>query len=169
MLQWVKQQLKHATASQRPAKTCFLLNQKQPPQPLCMWMATTGSSLRWLPKTDAGDVTSSLSLSPSHTHSLPPSLPLSLSSCVPRLESSSDSVHLTSGSGTQTQNSRTTALFLIYKSSPTLYIWAQDMGAGIKKRRWWWGGVLSCPCTHQQPLPFTSMRVVDELLPRGAF
>ena len=61
---------------QTPARTCFLLNQKQPTQPLCIWTTATGSSLRLPPKPGTRDVTSSLFLflclththTPTHTH-----------------------------------------------------------------------------------------------------
>lgn len=85
-------------------------------QSSCIWMATKGSSLRLLPKTSTGDVTSSLPPSHINTHalslspSLPPSLLLSLPPRVSWLESSSDSVQPTSGSETQTQSSRPSSL-----------------------------------------------------------
>lgn len=58
-------QLQRATITQRPANTCFLLKQKQPDQPLCIWVVTAGSSLRLLPQTGTGgDATSFPLLSP---------------------------------------------------------------------------------------------------------
>lgn len=71
-------QLQRATITQRPANTCFLLKQKQPDQPLCIWVVTAGSSLRLLPQTGTGRNATSfplLSFSPytnTHTHCLFP-------------------------------------------------------------------------------------------------
>lgn len=62
-------QLQRATITQRPANTCFQLKQKQPDQPLCIGVVTTGSSLRLLPQTGTGgDATSFPLLSPSPVH-----------------------------------------------------------------------------------------------------
>lgn len=69
-------QLQRATITQRPANTCFLLKQKQPDQPLCIWVVTAGSSLRLLPQTGTGRNATSfplLSFSPytnTHTHTV---------------------------------------------------------------------------------------------------
>lgn len=160
MLKSAKQQLKHATTAQRPASTCFLLNQKQPNQPLCIWMATTGSSLGLLPQTGTGDVTFfplSLSLflhkhAHTRTHMLPPShLP---SPCLFPLVSPDRRAPQTVFTPPQAlrHSYRAAGLqpFSLFMNQVQLkYIWAKDRWAAQRatkrKRRGW---VLSCGCTH---------------------
>lgn len=114
--------------------------------------------------------THTLSLSPS----LPPSLLLSLPPCVSWLESSSDSVHPTSGSETQTHSSRPSSLFM--NQVQPKYVWAEDRWPA--HRVWAHKGkhtesyLAPAPINTTAPAqqqPLTSIRVVDGFLPTGAF
>lgn len=182
MLESVREQLTHATTAHRPASTCFLLNQKQPPQPPCIWMATTGSRLRLLPKTSTGAVTSSLppslSHSSSHTHTLALSPSLLHSLCLFPLVSSDWRAPQTVFTPPQALRHRHAAAglrpsTLFMNQVQPKYVSATDRWPACivaqrkpQKKKKKEGDAYLAPAPINTP---SSIWVVDRFLPRGAF